>query len=293
MTHAYLILAHDNVPVLNRLIDLIDDPRNAIYLHLDSRLDCDVAAIAHRAKRASTHVIRRRPVHWGHYSQVEVAFRLLEASVPRRHDYYHVLSGSDLPLAPPDDVHDFFHERAGREFVGFAPTFDPRWATELHVFNRYMRPANRAQRILRNRVTANLIRGQRALGYDHTRWFGLTVRKGSDWHSITHALAEHTLSQEKAMRRLLRLAHAPNELYMQTIVWSSPFRERLHNADDEYEGSARLVDWERGEPYVFRSTDFRELASSDRMFARKFRADIDMEIVQRMYEHVSGRQELD
>ena len=35
--HAYLIIAHDKPRQLEILLSLLDDPRNDVYLHLDSR----------------------------------------------------------------------------------------------------------------------------------------------------------------------------------------------------------------------------------------------------------------
>ena len=42
---------------------------------------------------------------------------------------------------------------------------------------------------------------------------------------------------------------------------------------------ARLIDWERGNPYVFRKEDFALIKSSPAMFARKFNLTVDGDIV--------------
>lgn len=42
---------------------------------------------------------------------------------------------------------------------------------------------------------------------------------------------------------------------------------------------ARLIDWERGQPYVFRMADYDEIMQSPAMFARKFSMQTDPEIV--------------
>ena len=39
---------------------------------------------------------------------------------------------------------------------------------------------------------------------------------------------------------------------------------------DEYEGCMRLIDWKRGNPYVWTIADKEELEQSNRLFARKF-----------------------
>ena len=37
--HAYLIIAHNNWKILERLLILLDDNRNDIYLHIDRKSD--------------------------------------------------------------------------------------------------------------------------------------------------------------------------------------------------------------------------------------------------------------
>lgn len=37
--HAYLILAHKNWQQLCTLLTLLDDPRNDVFLHIDSKVD--------------------------------------------------------------------------------------------------------------------------------------------------------------------------------------------------------------------------------------------------------------
>ena len=37
--HAYLILAHTNFGQLRKLLELLDDPRNDIFVHVDGKAD--------------------------------------------------------------------------------------------------------------------------------------------------------------------------------------------------------------------------------------------------------------
>ncbi len=117
----------------------------------------------------------------------------------------------------------------------------------------------------------------------------MTVKKGSDWYSISHALASHLLASEQLIRKFFRHSHAPSEMFVHTLVWNSQFRDKIHDQTDEFASSLRLIDWERGFPYVFRDEDVQELATSDRLFARKFRADVDREIVDLVFEDVTAR----
>lgn len=45
MKHAYCIIAHNNLEQLQRLLLLLDDPRNDIYIHIDKKSNLDMARI--------------------------------------------------------------------------------------------------------------------------------------------------------------------------------------------------------------------------------------------------------
>ena len=68
---------------------------------------------------------------------------------------------------------------------------------------------------------------------------------------------------------------------MQTIIINSNFKNNLFKKDfdDDLFMFMRLIDWERGNPYVFRSEDLRMLEQSDMLFARKFSAEVDKVVI--------------
>ena len=74
----------------------------------------------------------------------------------------------------------------------------------------------------------------------------------------------YTLSKEKEIRKCFGYGLCADELFLQTIVMNSRFRNNLVN------DSLRFIDWERGKPYTFSDEDFQLLISSNKLFARKF-----------------------
>lgn len=101
MKHAYLIIVHNEYSVLETLLSMIDDERNDIYLHIDRRS----TELYKRACLLCTQKARlfllptRNKVYWGDISQVETEYLLLETAAKHStYDYYHLLSGVDLPI---------------------------------------------------------------------------------------------------------------------------------------------------------------------------------------------------
>ena len=45
--------------------------------------------------------------------------RLLESAIGGNYDYYHLLTGVDLPLKSNDEIDQFFRQNNGAEFISF------------------------------------------------------------------------------------------------------------------------------------------------------------------------------
>lgn len=128
--HAYLITAYNNFYVLERLIRLLDDDRNDIYVHIDGKVeDFDFERFSSLCNSSTLTFVPAVRVYWGQYSQVRSVFRLFKCAVPGVYGYYHLLSGSDLPIKTQDQIHDFFSRNHGRELIHFANDYPREWVT--------------------------------------------------------------------------------------------------------------------------------------------------------------------
>ena len=274
--HAYLIIAHHEPQVLDTLLAALDDVRNDIFLHVDRR------SAALRARMEEYRPVRAGfcllpaplELYWGDLSLVEAEFLLLEAAVAKgTYAYYHLLSGVDLPLKSQDYIHDFFRRHAGCEFVGFWQSAAHRRELDKRVsryffFTKALRPKGTLRHALATPLCNLLLIGQKLLGIRRRK--EMEFRKGPHWFSVTHAFCLYLLSRKAFV--LKRFAHTlcPDELFVQSVLWNSPFRAKLYDEADADRGCMRLIDWERGTPYVWQAADFGELALSDKLFARKF-----------------------
>lgn len=122
----------------------------------------------------------------------------------------------------------------------------------------------------------------------------IKIMYGSNWFSITNDLAKYIVSKEKWIRKHFKYSICADELFVQTIVYNSKFRDKLYRKklDGNYLGIMRFIDWKRGGPYVFKKEDFEELINSQMLFAIKFSTEIDSQIIEKIFKYVMSKKNI-
>lgn len=289
--HAYLIMAHNNFEILEKLIKMLDDRRNDIYIHISKKAGwIDYDKYRSLAQKSRLYFIKRINTKWGGYSQIKGILSLLRSAVARGYDYYHYLSGVDLPIKSQDDIHAFFEKNAGREFVHFDSKECRMCYLNRIKFFYFLqdRPDSRLGRLLLKCIHKGMLAVQKAAGVNRLRNNTLQIQKGADWFSITDSLARYLLSEEALIEKMFKYTSIGVEMFVQTLVWNSGFKDRLYDKmyDNNYKACMRYIDWKRGKPYVWRLEDYDKLIHSDYLFARKFDYRTDPHIVEKIYRTV-------
>ena len=93
--------------------------------------------------------------------------------------------------------------------------------------------------------------------------------KGCNWLSLTDKFIEYLLSQKEIVTSRFRHILAVDEIFIQTILWNSPFKNDIYDLNDEYKSCMREIDWERGTPYEWQIEDVNYLLNSEKLFGRK------------------------
>ncbi len=281
--HAYLIMAHNQFNILKKLIVLLDDERNDIYIHIDRKVhNFDQAEFLPLVKRAKIVFIDRMTVKWGTYSMIKCELSLLGKAVQNKYAYYHLLSGADLPIKSQDYIHEFFEINNGKEFIHFdneKPDFD--YYERIRKYHLFSTRSNKLLKLL----DYIFLRIQRLIKTDRLRNINVKLYKGSNWFSITNDFARYLLSQEPRIKNLFSFTPCCDELFLHTILMESKYKNCLYYSkfDNNYISCMRCIDWNRGSPYIFRLVDYDFLMNSKFLFARKFDLNIDSEIVGRIY----------
>ena len=296
--HAYLIIAHNNFNQLKLLIELLDDARNDIYLHIgkDAK-NIDVSTFTSICKHAELYLSNERLTgYWGDRSLIDITLLLLKQSTnTHQYEYYHLLSGVDLPIKSQDYIHNFFTENSGYEFVGFDKKVDADYSYRtkmeervkyyhlflpLQYFRRQKGFIKKGGLFAYGILDGISLRVQKLIRINRLAEYNATIFKGAQWFSITHNFALYILNKQTDIDELIRYSLCSDEIVVQTTIMNSPFKEKI----SPY-GYMRHIDWNRGRPYTFRSSDLEELLQSDKLFARKFDENTDIEIINEIYNH--------
>ena len=95
MRHAWLIIAHNEFDILQRLVSMLDDARSDFFVHIDAKVH-ELPAL--KVERGRLFMMENRvDVRWGSVSQIEVELALMETALQHGpYDHYHILSGTHL-----------------------------------------------------------------------------------------------------------------------------------------------------------------------------------------------------
>lgn len=278
MKHAYLIIAHNELEILQLLLSSLDDERNDIYVHIDRKASFDASVF--RTLKSHFQVL---PIHidacWGDFSLVEIELALFrEAYSKGPYAYYHLLSGVDLPIKSQDYIHNYCGLHQGQEFIGIAAHATKReidWRSQhWFVFPRDFQSGN----LIKILIRAVFARLQSLVGYRRTQ---LEVKKGCQWCSITHEFVEYLLLNTDLIRKTFSHTYCPDEMFIQTLCWNSKFRNNIYNTTDEFEGCKRYIKWKDSILQPLKMSDVSNMVQSSRWFARKFSSQ-DMAVVRKI-----------
>lgn len=290
MKHAFLIIAHNEFEILRILLSMLDDERNDIFLHIDKKVDLSsLSRDLFQMDKARLYVLQQRiNVRWGDLSVVETELLLFDtASMQGPYDYYHLLSGVDLPIKSQDYIHDFFEKNKGFEFVAYSSgennQKDLEWkVSKYHFFPQYYQTSTRFGRKWVAPIRQKLLKLQDLFHFSRSK--DMVFKKGTNWVSITHDLVMIILEKREFIQKRFKYVLCGDEIFLHSILWNSSHRDRIYPTKGNISGGVREIDWQRGGPYVWKIDDLPCLLKSGNLFARKFSSD-DMEIVMQIKEN--------
>jgi hypothetical protein len=283
MKQVFLIHAHKDLPQINALVEQLRDDEFIIYVNLDRKSALDPAQL-HPGARL---VDKRIDVRWGGFSQVEATLNSLRQVVREvpQFDKVVFLSAQDFPLLPNGRLKQELARVAGRELIDSNPIRPGGWPVAFRYQYFYREGSGRGQRLacaLANRVLRLCNRTRRLPR-------NLEPYGGSSWWALSRpcllALLER-IEREPAIVGFFRTVLCPDELFFQTLVMNSPFRDKV------LPNNFRYIQWpEQGarNPKVLEEADFERIRASDAHFCRKLDSRLSAGLLPRLVQLKQSR----
>ena len=264
MRNAWLIIAHNEFEVLQRLVAALDGPESDFFVHIDRKVR--QLPVLRVEKGRLFLLAERRDVRWGSVSQIEVELHLLETALAKGpYGHYHLLSGTHMPLQPLGSLNDFYAAHPDEEIVRrWAP--DPgdadfklrRW----HFPLRHFKSGSPLQQRLCQLAWRCVIRFQKATGLRHLK--NEKFIKTDNWLSVTEKACRFLVGRRDAIVRKYRWSFCGDEYFAATeLAAAGGFRlldcpQLLH------------VEFQRDTPKTFPLSALPALQATGRLWARKF-----------------------
>jgi hypothetical protein len=275
MKIAYLILAHQNPRLLQRVIKTLSSENCAFFIHIDRKSSMEqFSGIAGKHIFFST---ERLPVYWGEFSQVEAALLLVQqALASQQHfDYFILMQGSDYPLRSETYIHNFLEQNRGLEFMDLVKMPAP--GKPLSRINTVRYPSNQPIRRFAARVLAKLGLAQR----DHRKYLGgLEPFSGGACWALSREACQYVLEfmdRNPHVGKFFQNTPAADEALFHTILGNSAFGSRIRKnlvyADWSAEGShPEIITQQQVDHFGVQEKVWLDdvYGSGEALFARKF-----------------------
>lgn len=301
MKHAFLIIAHNNWNQLKKVMSAYDSKTCDFYIHINSMVkieDSDFKSFQVATKYSKVYFVERIPIVWGEYGILKASLLLLQDAFANKYDYYHLVTGSDLPLAKVNEFDKFFIEHQyknksnGKYRTNYVSVSVPsrKIASRVEQYNffvRYWRNSNKYLRKLATSSSTFLCILQRCFGVNRVRHTGWKLYTGSSWWSISHEFAKKYIeNHDEIYKQYHLMTFAADEFAIQTLIMNSDFRDSLFEPKDNISANLRLLDFSRGNgygsPHIYSIEDLPEIRGTKNLIARKFDETYDKEIVKQV-----------
>ena len=293
MRHAILITTHDNVEISKNLLSLYDDKNIDFYFLIDKKAKSyNEEVLKDICKKSRVYFVPKINIYWGSFSQIQAEYILLENAVKKSYDYYHLISGCDIPLYTKNEFFDFFEQNKGKEFVEYSPkeiAEKNKVQDRVKYYYAFMESVREKSAIKRKPKTflrEFFLKLQKLLKIDRTK--GKEFQYGSNWFDITDDFAKYVLKNKPWVIKHFKKTCCADELFLQTLLFNSPFYSNNYyclNEKNRILQRNRYTDWTRGQPYTFKKEDYNEIINiKESLFIRKFNYKNDAEIVNKLFD---------
>ena len=279
MRIAHLILTYTNPKQTERMIRQLQHNNFDFFIHVDKKFD--INPHLYLESLPNVYFIKNRvDVKWAGYSTVAATFECIKEIVATgiKYDFINFLSGQDYPIKTASYIYQFFVENKGKEFLSFRD-YENEWTEGLIRMENYFLADFDFKGKHRIENLINTVLPKRKLP-NGLKPFG----KSMFWMLSPKAAmyVVNTVEKDKKLKDFFFLSWASDEFVFQTILMSSPIKDKIIN------NNYRYIDWSEGgaSPKTLNAGDLEKMIYSNNLFARKFDINTSPEILDIIDKHL-------
>ena len=269
MRHAWLIIAHNEYVVLQRLISMLDHEQSDFFVHIDAKVT-ELPTVTVEKGRLFM-LDKRVDVRWGSVSQIEAELILMEyAHQKGPYGHYHILSGTHLPLKPVEELLRFYNDHDGEEVMRFwaeAPGDIDFKIRRYHFPLRHYKFGSPLQQRLCQLSWQGVIKVQKMLGIRHLKEERFV--KTDNWLSLSEKACHYLVNEKDRILKKYKWSFCGDEYFVASELAASPEEFTLLNCQN-----LLYVEFQKDTPRTFTLQEYSQLQDTGFLWARKFTAQL-------------------
>ncbi len=274
---AYFLPVHRYPAQFKRLFEAIYLPGNQYVVHIDRSSGADLAReiTDFLEPYQGAEILESKDALWGGYSLVDAELRGMAQLLAMDHGWtnYINLSGQDFPLKSQSYIRQFFDANPHKQFIRALDQRQARPDTMNRINNRFVEENGRMI----------------ATGIAHSYPAGDTPFIGTQWKAVTRGFCQFVCHDPRVERfkTFYRNSFIADEGFFQSAIMNTEGHGTIINDD------LRMIDWVpdgdiKLRPRIFAVEDLAQLQESSSLFARKFDAHEDAEILALLEQHLQS-----
>ncbi|OWV02731.1 MULTISPECIES: beta-1,6-N-acetylglucosaminyltransferase [unclassified Fibrobacter] len=249
--HVFMILAHNNPEYLNRMVSMLDAPNHFFIVHIDKKneLLLEHSAITLLKEKKNCTVFSEVSVNWGGLTQVLATLALVRKALNSEdhYDYFHLISGCDLPLVSATEMDRMVENDSIKGYVGLV---EMDWSGLRKLSSRYRLFhfndfADRRNHNLKTILCRSIEMAEKVfskIGVYPRCDLKMPVYKGSQWWSLSRDVicyVDDFLKDHPKYIKRFQWTSCIDEIFFHTIVFNSPFASVIEKNNHRY------IDWRK------------------------------------------------
>lgn len=271
---AILITAYKNYFHLEELVDFFDESYN-IYIHIDKKSKITGSEEAKLLSKGNVKFISRQyKINWGGINHLKSILLLAKRALDdKENDYFHLITGHDYPIKKVGYISEFYSSNKKKDFMEYNSlpyaAWDKGGMNRLSRYNFY--DVIDGRRGIGRYLIKGIAKIQKIVGFKRKFYSGFPdLYGGSTYWSLRRQSLEYVFDYMNNNPRFFdrfKYSFCSEEIFFQTILVNSPLKKDIVN------DHKRFIVWEKRNgnfPANLDDTDYRDIAGSDALFARKF-----------------------